>query len=62
MQIFWCAACHTFFLILSRYEVFFNYVTDLTILKKYTNSDAKNTFTRKYTNRSKYKLNLKLLS
>ena len=53
MQIFGCAACHTFFLILSRYEVFFNYITALTILKKYTNSDAKNTFTRKYTNRSK---------
>ena len=32
------------------------------ILKKHTNSDTKNTFTRKYTNRSKYKLELKPLT
>ena len=47
MQTFWCTTCHTFFLILSRYVVFFNDITNQTIfkiLKKYTNSDTKITF------------------
>ena len=31
MQIFWYATCHTFLLILWRYVVFFNYITNQTI-------------------------------
>ena len=45
-----------FFLILWRYMVFFNDITNQTVsqnIKKYTNSDTKNAFKRKYTNRSK---------
>ena len=33
MQIFWCATSHTLFLILWRYVVFFNDITNQTILQ-----------------------------
>ena len=52
IQIFWHATCHTFFLILWRYVVFLNDITNQTIsenIKKYANSNTKNTCTRKYT-------------
>ena len=45
--------------------VFFNDTTNQTVsqnIEKYTNSDTKNIFKRNYTNRSKQKLNLKLLT
>ena len=48
MQISWCATSHIFFLILWS-------ITNQTIsqnIEKYSNSDTKNTFTRKYMNRS----------
>ena len=57
MQIFGCATCRTFFLILWRYLIFVNDKTNQTISqnieKKYTNSETEITFTRKYMNRSK---------
>ena len=55
MQIFWYVTCHTFFLILRRYVVFFNDITNQTISQNIEKnySDTKNTFKRKYTNRSK---------